>query len=378
VDVVVTGIGMVTALGATREQTWSRLLAGETGIQLQQPYRDLAPMPLALVANHPTDLKTLLIAALDEAITDANLAPLSPDTGLVIGSSRGQQPQLEAIAQGTRPSSDWLVTYGGSPGAIATQHLGLSGIVLAPRAACATGLWAIAQGAELLRLGQCQQVITGAVEAPITPLTLAGFAKMGALAKTGCYPFDVDREGFVLGEGATVLVMETATQAQQRGQRIYGTVLGFGASADGYHVSAPSPDQRHALHAIDQCLVRSDLLPTAIDFIHAHGTATPLNDANEAALIQARFPTPIAVRSTKGATGHPLGASGALGTAFSLLTLTHQTLPPNTGLQHPAFGLDFGLNGRKKQESSALRYGLCLSFGFGGQNAAIALAKVNS
>ena len=200
-------------------------------------------------------------------------------------------------------------------------------------AACATGLWSIAQGFELIRTEQCERVLAGAVEAPITPLTLAGFAQMGALAPTGAYPFDRDREGLVLAEGGAVFVLEAATLATQRGANIYGRIVGAGLTADGYHISAPAPDSRAAIAAVKQCLQRSNLDATDIDYIHAHGTATVLNDRNEAHLIQALFPQGVPISSTKGATGHTIGASGAIGAAFCLMALKHQVLPPCVGLK---------------------------------------------
>jgi 3-oxoacyl-[acyl-carrier-protein] synthase II len=237
-------------------------------------------------------------------------------------------------------------------------------------AACATGLWAIAQGVELVRSGQHLRVIAGAVEAAITPLTLIGFARMGALAQTGCYPFDCDREGLVLGEGGAVLVLESAELAKRRGAKIYGRVLGFGLTADGYHVSAPEPESRAAIVTVQQCLQRSGLLPQDIDYIHAHGTSTQLNDRNEAHLIQHLFPQGVPVSSTKGVTGHTIGASGALGAAFCLMALQHQILPPCVGLKSPEFDLNFV----RKARSTSVQTVLCFSFGFGGQNAAIAFS----
>jgi 3-oxoacyl-[acyl-carrier-protein] synthase II len=238
-------------------------------------------------------------------------------------------------------------------------------------AACATGIWAIAQGFELIQTGRCQRVIAGAVEAPITQLTLAGFDKMGALAHRGSYPFDRGREGLVLGEGAAILVLESADLARQRAASVYGQLLGFGLTCDAYHVSAPEPGGRSAIAAVEQCLERSHLSPTDINYIHAHGTATQINDRNEAQLIQYLFPQGVPVSSTKGATGHTLGASGALGAAFCLMALQHQLLPPTVGLNEPEFDLDLVTASRRSQ----VRQVLCLSFGFGGQNAVMALGQ---
>ncbi|MBD2071338.1 beta-ketoacyl-ACP synthase [Leptolyngbya sp. FACHB-671] len=367
-EVVVTGIGLVSALG-NLEQTWRRSLSKKTAICLQQPFPELAPRPLALIGNSPSALLPLVRVA-SAALQDAGLELPLTDCGIVVGSSRGQQAQWEKLTRSKQDGiENWLETLPNAA-AIATAHqVGAVGPVLSPMAACATGLWAIAQAFELIQTGQCERAIAGAVEAPITPLTLAGFTQVGALAQTGAYPFDRYREGLALGEGGAVFVLETAESAKKRAAKVYGRILGFGLTADGYHVSAPDPDGREGAIAIKQCLERSGLTPEAIGYIHAHGTATQLNDRNEARLIQRIFPKGVPVSSTKGSTGHTLGASGALGIAFCLMALKHQILPPCVGLSQPEFALDLVIEPRRVTIQNAL----CLSFGFGGQNAAIAL-----
>jgi 3-oxoacyl-[acyl-carrier-protein] synthase II len=268
----------------------------------------------------------------------------------------------------------WLDTLPNRAAIAAARQIGSTGPVLAPMAACATGIWAIAQGFELIQTGQCHRVITGAVEAPITPLTLAGFEKMGALARTGSYPFDRRREGLVLGEGAAVLVLESIHLARQRSAPVYGQLLGFGLTCDAYHVSAPDPKYQGAIAAVKQCLQHSNLSPADINYIHAHGTGTQLNDQSEAQLIRRLFAQGVPLSSTKGATGHTLGASGALGTAFCLMALKHQILPPCIGLKEPEFELDLVIAPHR----CMIQHMLCFSFGFGGQNAVIALGKVTS
>jgi 3-oxoacyl-[acyl-carrier-protein] synthase II len=166
-------------------------------------------------------------------------------------------------------------------------------------------------------------------------------------------------------------VLESADSAYRRGAKIYGRILGFGLTADGYHVSAPLPGSGSAIAAVKDCLDRSHIRANEIDYIHAHGTATLLNDQNEAHLIQSLFPASVPVSSTKGATGHSLGASGALGIAFCLMALKEQILPPNVGLKRS----QFELNLVREATSAKLRYVMCFSFGFGGQNGAIALGN---
>jgi 3-oxoacyl-[acyl-carrier-protein] synthase II len=386
-NIVVTGISLISSLGKNLETSWENLILGHIGIGFKQPFPDLAARPLALIYEQPADVKQLTQLAVAAALIDAGLEPPLPDCGVVIGSSRSQQAAWEKIqkskvksqklalerSEGSKvlPTPEFSETL---PHAIATTaagQIGATGVVLAPMAACATGIWAIAQATLLITTGQYQRAIVGAVEAPITPLTLAGFGQMGALAPTGAYPFDRHREGLVLGEGAAVLILESAEIAQQRAAKIYGRVLGFGLTNDAYHAIQPEPTGRSAIAAIQQCLKRSNLTVQDIDYIHAHGTATQLNDKREAQIIQDLFPQGVAVSSTKGATGHTLGASGVLGAAFCLMALRHQILPPCTGVRSPEFDLDLVTAPRQAK----VRNILCFSFGFGGQNAVLALGK---
>jgi 3-oxoacyl-[acyl-carrier-protein] synthase II len=368
VEIVVTGIGLVSGLGRL-ESSWQRSLLGESAIQLHQPFAELPPLPLAMIGNTPADLNWLTKIAVADALEDANLVPPLPNFGVVIGSSRSCQASWEKMARQEVDLSHWLDTLPNQAAIAAARQIGSTAPVLAPMAACATGIWAIAQGMQLIETGQCQQAIAGAIEAPITPLTLAGFQQMGALATTGCYPFDRRREGLVLGEGGAVLVLESGEVARRRGAKIYGQILGYSFTSDAYHTSAPDPDGWQAIASIKQCLERSCLTPTEINYIHAHGTSTKLNDSREAKIIQYLFPQGVAVSSTKGGTGHTLGASGVLGIAFCLMALKEQILPPCTGLSVPEFDLDLAIASRKTSVEKVL----CFSFGFGGQNAVLAL-----
>jgi 3-oxoacyl-[acyl-carrier-protein] synthase II len=308
-------------------------------------------------------------------LQDAQLIPPLCDCAVVIGSSRSYQASCETMARNIHNQApelnldNWLNTLPQMNAIAVARQIGSTAAVLAPMAACATGIWAISQATMLIQSGQYQRVITGAVEAPITPLTIAGFKQMGALAKTGAYPFDLHREGLVLGEGGAVFILESAELATQRQAKIYGEILGFGLTADAYHGTSPQPEGKSAITAIKQCLERSYLKPTDIDYIHTHGTATQINDSTESKIIQQLFPQTLALSSTKGSTGHTLGASGALGVAFSLMALQQQILPPCVGLQQPEFDLNFITSAQQ----SKIQQVLCCSFGFGGQNAVIAL-----
>lgn len=376
IEVVVTGIGGRSSLGDL-SHTWKQLLAGKSGLRLQQPFPQISSKPLGLIRSQGSDFAELTRLVVKEAIADAGLTPPLIDCGVVLGSSRSQQGRLETLHQqfrqtGTidRPQT-WCDALPDNGASLAAAIVGSQSAVLAPMAACATGIAAVARGMQLIRSGTCDRVLAGAVETPITPLTLASFQKMGALAQTGCYPFDRQREGLALAEGAAVFVLETAELARQRNARIYGKLLDFGLTADGYHVSAPQPNSSGAIAAVEGCLHRSQLHPQQIDYIHAHGTSTQLNDRQEAALIQKLFPKGVPVSSTKGATGHTIGASGALGIAFCLLALRDRLLPPCVGLRDPEFDLDW----IRETRSQACDRALCLSFGFGGQNAAIAVSR---
>ena len=373
VTVVVTGIGLISALGTSLQESWHTLLAGSSAIKLSQ--LSTPPLPLAIIGKQPASLETLTGLVVASALKDAGLTSPMPDCGVVIGSSRAYQGRWEQMARQMQGFAgegleNWLTTLPHMNAIAVARQIQTRGPVLAPMAACATGIWALAQATMLIQAGQCQRVIAGAVEAPITPLVIAGFNQMGALAKTGAYPFDLHREGLVLGEGGAVFILESAELAQARGAKIYGEILGFGLTADAYHANQPEPQGLSAAAAIKQCLHQSRITPQTIDYIHAHGTATQLNDKIESQLIQRLFPG-VAVSSTKGATGHTLGASGALGVAFSLMALKHQILPPCVGLRQPEFDLNFVTQAQPK----IIQQVLCLSFGFGGQNGAIALAN---
>ena len=380
VKVVVTGIGLVSALGKNLEDSWQNLLLAKTGIKLHQLFPELGVIPLGLIAEKPTTLSAITEIVVTSALQDAQLVPPLPDCAVVIGSSRGYQASWEMMAQNIHEQAgggnldNWLNTLPQMNAIAVARQIGASGAILAPMAACATGIWAIAQAAMLIQSGEYQIAIAGAVEAPITPLTIAGFQQMGALGKTGAYPFDLYREGLVLGEGGAVFILESAELASQRQTKVYGEILGFSLTADAYHGISPEPGGKSAMVAIKQCLERSQITPAAIDYIHTHGTATQLNDRMESKIIQNLFPAKLAISSTKGSTGHTLGASGALGVAFSLMALQNNILPPCVGLQQP----EFNLNLIRSAQESKIKNVLCFSFGFGGQNAVIALGNLKT
>lgn len=381
--VVVTGIGMITAIANDREGTWQQLLKGKSGIkfdpELQLPIARIEGLnQFSQVSRSQTRSEYLLQNVVLEAIADAKLELPLPDCGLVIGSSRSNQRELELLLdnpdhrleQNLFPDYWWHCQAAHLSAHIA-HLLQTQAPVLAPMAACATANWSIAQACELIRSGQCNRAIAGATDAAITPLTIAGFQKIGVLAQSGVHPMSQEREGFALGEGAAALVLESLESAKNRGSQIYGKVLGWGITNDAYHATSPNPDNVMAAIAIKDCLRRSQIEAGQVGYINVHGTATSMNDAREAELIQ-RFFADSAVSATKGATGHTLGATGMIEAAFCLLALRDRLLPPCVGLQTPDFDINLI---QKVARSPDLQYALNFSFGFGGQNAIVAFGQ---
>ncbi|MBD2176470.1 beta-ketoacyl-ACP reductase [Pseudanabaena sp. FACHB-1998] len=378
--VVVSGIGMTTAIASDRENTWQKILQGESGIkfdsELQLPIariENLDPSPV-FASRIPSRSLYLLQKSVLEAIADACLDLPLPNCGVVIGSSRSNQRELELVLDyPDRLQNDnyWWQCQSANLSAQIANLLQTQSPVLAPMAACATANWSIAQAYELIRSGKCAMAIAAATDAALTPLTIAGFQKIGVLAPSGVYPFSHERSGFALGEGAATLVLESYQSAKQRGGKIYGKVLGWGITNDAYHATSPNPDNHMAAIALKDCLMRSQITAEQVGYINVHGTATQMNDAREADLIQ-RFLPNMAVSATKGATGHTLGATGMMESAFCLLALRDRLLPPCVGMQTPAFDINLI---SKPERSPNLEYALNFSFGFGGQNAIVAFGQ---
>ncbi|MEN9218685.1 MAG: beta-ketoacyl-ACP synthase [Gloeomargarita sp. DG_2_bins_126] len=362
IDVV--AMGLVSPLGKDKHTGWQNLLAGYCPIKIQQPFAHLPPMPLALIANRPSDPTTLLLTALTEALQESGWQLPLEDCGVVIGSSRGEQALWEQWLTGQRQDlQTWLAHLPGSFARTVAAKVGANRWVAAPMAACATAMWAVAIGMEWLRQGQCARVIVGAVDAAITPLTLAGFMQMGALAKEGCFPFDRKRQGLVLGEAAGVILLEKPSHAQKK----YGSILGWGCTCDAENPVIPGADMTAALTAIQNCFQCSHVTLNDCHAVHTHGTGTRRNDDREMQMIHHCFPKPVYLLATKGATGHTLGAAGMVNIIFSLLALREQVLPPCVGLSDPDFGGNF-VRVKRQAKCNAI---LNLSFGFGGQNGAI-------
>jgi 3-oxoacyl-[acyl-carrier-protein] synthase II len=261
----------------------------------------------------------------------------------------------------------------------------LRGQVFGLVSACAAGSHAIGAATRMIQCGDAEAVVTGGAEATLTPLAIASFAAMDATSTSGISrPFDARRDGFVMGEGAGVLVLESAESAQARGARILGEVLGYGATSDAHHITAPEPDGRGAADAIRRALRDADLTPADVDYVNAHGTSTPLNDRAETKAIKAALGADAArvpVSSTKSAIGHLLGAAGAVEAIATILALRDRIAPPTLGYEEVEEGLDLDyvpatarpLAARSNGSAGKPAVALSNSFGFGGHNAVLCL-----
>jgi 3-oxoacyl-[acyl-carrier-protein] synthase II len=368
-EVVCTGMALRSTLGDL-QQSWQQLLTNRTGIKIQQPWLELPPLPLATIDTLCSPkLSALTVELTESLVADAGWSK-PVDCSVVVGSSRSYQTTWEEFVRSgiTDRALEYLPHM---PAITVARQVGSNGAVLAPMAACATGIWSIERGYQMVASGQAERVIVGAVEAPIGPLSVVGFRQMGVLAKDGCYPFDQQRQGLVLGEGGALLALETRVAAESRAARIYGRILGAAMTNDALHPWGIGGGA--GAEAVHRCLEYSGLAAPEIDYVHLHGTGTQLNDRHEAELVDQFFPT-VPVGGSKGAIGHTLGAASAIGTVFTIQALYHQTLPPSVGCKD----LAFDLNLLRVATPTPLRHALCWSFGFGGQNAVLALGLYNN
>ncbi len=406
--VVVTGIGAVTPLGLDLASTWEALLAGRSGVAhlegfevagLDRPavaqvrgFRPEAHLDPEAVRKGERFIHLGLVAAA-EAVADAHLDTEALDreaAGAIVGCGRGGLAAVERAAvayagrggRGVSPHFSVHTLSSMAAAAIARAHH-LHGPCFGVATACASGSHAIAEAAHCIARGEAEVVISGGVEAVVTPIMLAGFARAGVLAPAGddpaaaCRPFDRTRSGFCLGEGACCLVLEAEDHARGRGARIYGRVAGSGMGCDAHHPTTPDPEGRSLARAITTALTAAGVTPEELDYGSAHGTGTRLNDpAEAAALHRALGPAAesLPLSSIKGATGHLLGASGALEAAVSLLTLRHGVAPATRNLADPDPACALAhITGAPRP--GRYRAALSLSAGFGGLNAALVFTR---
>ena len=398
--VVITGVGAVTPLGVGAHALYDGWLARRSGIEDGVgACRDFDPKAVMSTkeARRSDRFAQLAIAACAEAIADAGWEPQQPPcesdmVGCVIGSGIGGMETFENQCQVLRergpervsPLSIPLIMGNAASGLLAMRH-GLRGPVFGVMSACASGTHAIGVAARMIQAGDADAVIAGGAEATLTPLAKAAFAAMDATSPSGISrPFDARRDGFVMGEAAGVLVLESAELAHARGARVLGEVLGYGATADAYHLTAPDPSGTSAARAILRALADAGMRPDDVDYVNAHGTSTPLNDRSETDALKlalGNYARHVPVSSTKSAIGHSLGAAGAVEAIATILALADRVAPPTLGYEEQEEGLDLDyvpdgprpLRVRQNGGGSKPSIAISNSFGFGGHNAVLCL-----
>ena len=381
--VAVTGIGVVAPCGTGSKAFWEGLLGGPaTGLRRVDDW-DPSPWFGPKDARRTDRFAQFAVGAAAMALDEAGPVAADPDrSGVLVATGVGGLATLEEQIvvrheKGAKRVSPFLVPMmmGNAAAAAVSMRFGWRGPCEAIVTACAASTHAIGYAARLVASGVCDAALAGGSEAAITETGVAGFTNMTALSPSGISrPFDVGRDGFVMSEGAGVLVLEELETARARGAHVYGEVVGTASTADAHHITAPAPDGSGAVRCMELALAEAELEPGAIASINAHGTSTPLNDAAEAEAIRKVFGEPgPAVTSTKGVTGHALGAAGALEAAAVLLSFEHGLLPPTAGLSEldPAVGLDVVQGPARAWDPGP---SLSNSFGFGGHNGCLVLA----
>jgi 3-oxoacyl-[acyl-carrier-protein] synthase II len=387
--VVITGMGAVTPLGPGARTLFERWAAGEVGISDGEaacswfdPVEALGPK----LARRTDRFAQFALAASDEALADAGSLQCSPERiGCVIGTGIGGIETIEAQQDVMRergpgrvsPLSVPLLMSNAAAGTVAMRH-SLRGQSYGVASACAAGSHAIGSAVRMIQAGDADAVVCGGSEAALTGLARAGFAAMGATSESGVSrPFDARRDGFVMGEGAGVLVLEEAAVAAARGARVLGEVLGYGATSDAYHLTAPDPEGGGAARAVTLALADAGVSADELSYVNAHGTSTPLNDRSETAALNAALgdaAASIPVSSTKSSIGHLLGAAGAVEAIATVLALRERLAPPTLGFEEREDGLDLDYvpdSARPLAGANGRAIGMSNSFGFGGHNAVL-------
>ena len=404
---VITGLGAVTPVGNDVPTSWANLVAGKSGITRITRF-DTEPYPVNIagevkefdpaVAMGPKEIRRtgrdvhLGMAAATEAIADAELTVGAPGrTGVILGSCVGgmeytldQQRVLDERGP-TRVSPHWIANMlpDTTTSHVATA-IGARGVNYAIVGACATGTNAVGDAAEVIKRDQADVIIAGGTEAVLMPVVLAGFCAMRALANGGeperaSRPFDANRSGFVLAEGAAALVVEELEHARARGAEIYCEVVGYGVSNDAYHVATPHPDSIGVIEMMRAALERSGIAPEEIDYINAHGTGTPYNDPAETRAIKTVFGDhayKLAVSSIKSMTGHSFGAAGAIEAVATALTIHNGVIPPTINLDTPDPECDLDYVPHTARETT-VRTAVSNSMGLGGHNGCIILRALD-
>jgi 3-oxoacyl-[acyl-carrier-protein] synthase II len=416
--VVVTGLGMVTPLGCGVDTSWARILEGRSGARRIETF-DVSDLPSQVACVVPRgdgsegtfnpdqwmepkdqrkvdDFIIFAMCAAKQALDDAGWHPDSEEdkcaTGTLIGSGIGGLSGIADTAvllkeRGPRKVSPFFIPgrlINLASGYVSIEH-GLKGPNHSVVTACSTGAHAIGDAARLIALGDADVMVAGGAESPICRIGMAGFCAARALSTSfnetptkASRPYDKDRDGFVMGEGAGIVVLEEYEHAKKRGAKIYAEVVGYGLSGDAYHITSPSPDGDGGFRSMSAALKRAGMTPSDIDYINAHGTSTLVGDEIELGAVErllGNTASKVAMSSTKSSTGHLLGAAGAIEAIFSILAIRDNVAPPTINLDNPSVetAIDLVPHTPRKRE---INVALSNSFGFGGTNASVILQRV--
>ncbi|MCP1844966.1 3-oxoacyl-[acyl-carrier-protein] synthase II [Bradyrhizobium sp. USDA 4524] len=418
--VVVTGLGMLTPLGCGVDATWARILAGDSGGKKIDTF-DVSDLPSQVACYIPRgdgtggtfnpdqwmepkdqrkvdDFIVYAMCAAKQALDDANWHPKSDEdqfaTGTMIGSGIGGLTGIAETAvllkeRGPRRVSPFFIPgrlINLASGYVSIEH-GLKGPNHAVVTACSTGAHAVGDAARLIALGDAEVMVAGGAESPISRIGIAGFCAARALStgfnetpQKASRPYDKDRDGFVMGEGAGVLVLEEYEHAKRRGAKIYAEVTGYGLSGDAFHITSPPPDGNGGFRSMTMALKRAGLAASDLDYINAHGTSTQVGDEIELGAVErllGNAASKVSMSSTKSATGHLLGAAGAIEAIFAILAIRDNVVPPTINLDNPSVQTAIDLvphTSRKRDVNVALSN----SFGFGGTNASVIVQRVTN
>ena len=418
--VVVTGLGMVSTLGCGVEPTWTRILNGESGARKIETF-DVSDLPSKIAcvvprgdgsngsfnADHwmePKDQRKVddfivfAMAAARQALDDANWHPQNEDdrcaTGTMIGSGIGGLSGIADTAvllkeRGPRKVSPFFIPgrlINLASGYVSIEH-GLKGPNHAVVTACSTGAHAIGDASRLIALGDADVMVAGGAESPICRIGMAGFCAARALStgfnetpQRASRPYDRDRDGFVMGEGSGIVVLEDYEHAKRRGARIYAEVVGYGLSGDAYHITSPSPDGDGGFRSMTAAMKRAGITASDIDYINAHGTSTQVGDEIELGAVErllGNAASKVSMSSTKSSTGHLLGAAGAIEAIFSILAIRDNIAPPTINLENPSMETAIDLVPRTARRRE-INVALSNSFGFGGTNASVIVQRVTN
>lgn len=409
--VVVTGVGAITPLGNSVKTTWKSILAGTSGADFITKF-DASKFSTRFAAEVKNfdpldyfdkkelkrigDFARFAVVAAQEAIRDSNLqvtAENAEEIGTYISSGIGDFWRIEHehgkfLTDGPRAVSPFFMAtvFANLAAGNVSIRLGLKGPNSSTSTACAAGNHAIGDSFRIIQRGDATAMVCGGAESTITPMAIAGFGAMKALStrndapQKASRPFDAERDGFVVGEGSGIVVLEEYEHAKQRGAKIYAEIVGYGATADAFHITAPDETQSGVIRVMQRAFKDAGIRPEAVDYINVHGTSTPLGDKSETLAIKKLFGEHayrLAISSTKSMTGHLLGAAGGIEAVFSILALDNQILPPtiNYEIPDPECDLDYVPNVARP---SKINYALSNGFGFGGTNAALIFKRYSA